>query len=247
MISQNMRNTKCLTLYLGNCPIFIAFWYNHLVNKALVLKQTQEFVRKRMEKESTGHDWWHIERVLRMAKHIAKAEQNCNMFIIELAAFLHDIADWKFHKGDDTVGPEVARKWLKELKVENSIILHVCNIVKNISFKGAGVANKIKTKEGMIVQDADRLDALGAIGIARAFATGSKFNIEIYNPNVKPKKHKTFQEYKKERGTTVNHFHEKLLLLKDIMNTETARKIAEERHGFMEQYLKEFYREWKGQ
>lgn len=216
------------------------------MNKALVVKQTQEFVRKRMEGESTGHDWWHVKRVLRMAEHIAEKEKNCDMFVIQLAALLHDIADWKFHKGDDTIGSEVAKKWLKQLEVENFIISHVCEITLHISFKGAGVADKIKTREGMIVQDADRLDALGAIGIARAFATGSKFNREFYNPYIKPQKHKTFQEYKKGSRTTINHFYEKLLLLKNLMNTKTARKIAEERHRFMEQYLKEFYREWKG-
>ncbi len=140
----------------------------------------------------------------------------------------------------------MAREWLKKLLVEESVISHVCEIIREISFKGAGVKSQMKTKEGMIVQDADSLDSIGAIGIARCFATGAKLNREIHNPKIKPKLHKTFEEYKTAKSTSINHFYEKLLLLKDLMNTETAKKIAEERHRFMEQFLERFLKEWEG-
>jgi len=164
--------------------------------------------------------------------------------VVQLAALLHDIADYKFHGGDDILGPQLAEKWLKKMQVEKGIISHVCEIIKEISFKGARVKSKMKTKEGMIVQDADRLDAMGAVGIARCFATGAKLNREIYNPKIKPKLHKSFEEYKKARSTSINHFYEKLLLLKDLMNTKTAKKIAKERHKFMKQFLDRFFKEW---
>ncbi|RLJ02645.1 MAG: phosphohydrolase [Candidatus Aenigmatarchaeota archaeon] len=209
-----------------------------------VIKKTAEFVKDHLEREVTGHDWWHTERVWKLTLRIAKEEKNVDLFVVQLAALLHDIADWKFHGGDDTLGPKLAEKWLKKLKVEEETISHVCEIIKEISFKGAKVKSKMRTKEGMIVQDADRLDAIGAIGIARCFATGAKLNQEIYNPKIKPKVHKTFEEYKKAESTSINHFYEKLLLLKDLMNTKTAKKIAEKRHKFMEQFLDRFFKEW---
>lgn len=215
------------------------------MNKKVILKQTEEYVKDKLSGEGSGHDWWHIYRVWQNAKHIGQYEQ-ADMFVVELAALLHDIADWKFNDGDDSVGPKLAREWLTKLQVEENIIAHVCQIIKDLSFKGAGVKSKIHTIEGMVVQDADRLDALGAIGIARAFAYGGHKNREMYNPNVKAEQHNSFEEYKNSHGTTINHFYEKLLLLKNLMNTTTAKKIAESRHAFMEEYLERFYDEWAG-
>ena len=215
------------------------------MNKDEVIKRTADYVKSKLDGESSGHDWWHTYRVWKTAVNIGKKE-DADLFVVQLAALLHDIADWKFHSGDDSIGPKLAREWLEKLDVDENIISHVCEIIKGVSFKGAGVKSKIKTKEGMVVQDADRLDALGSIGIARAFAYGGHKGREIYNPNIKPEKHESFEQYKNNKGTTINHFYEKLLLLKDLMNTETARKIAEERHKFMEEYLDKFFKEWEG-
>jgi len=214
------------------------------MKKKLIIERTAEFAKKRLKKEPTGHDWRHTKRVWKLALKIAKREKGVDLFVVQLAALLHDIADYKFYGGDDTLGPQLAEKWLKKLQVEKDIISHVCEIIKEISFKGARVKSKMKTKEGMIVQDADRLDAMGAIGIARCFATGAKLNREIYNPKIKPKLHKSFEEYKKAKSTSINHFYEKLLLLKDLMNTKAAKKIAKERHKFMKQFLDRFFKEW---
>jgi uncharacterized protein len=180
-----------------------------------------------------------------MSKRLAQSEK-ADMFVVELAALLHDIADWKFNKGRFDIGPKIAREWLKKLKVEEPTIAHICEIVKNISFKGAGVKNLINTKEGMIVQDADRLDALGAIGIARTFAYGGYVGREIYDPEIKPVKRRTFSAYKNAKSSSVNHFYKKLLLLKDRMNTKSAKKIAAKRHQFVKAYLDRFYKEWDG-
>ncbi len=168
------------------------------------------------------------------------------MFVVELAALLHDIADWKFHDGDDSAGPREARLWLEKLKVEPEVIDRVCTVIKEVSFKGAGVQTIPTTLEGRVVQDADRLDALGAIGIARAFAYGGHKGSEIYNPEIPPTLHRSFEEYKKGRGTTINHFHEKLLLLKDRMNTASGKRRAGERHRFLRDYLERFLAEWEG-
>lgn len=213
------------------------------MNKDKVIKEIKKYLRETFKSDATGHDWWHAWRVCEMSKRISKKEGG-NLFVIELAALLHDIADWKFHDGNIKVGAEKAKLLLENLGVDNKSIKHVCSIIDNVSFKGAGVKNKIKTKEGMIVQDADRLDAIGAIGIARTLAYGGFKGIEIYNPEIKPKLHKSFKEYKDGKSTTINHFYEKLLLLKDRLNTETAKKIAKERHTFMENYLKQFFKEW---
>ena len=169
-----------------------------------------------------------------------------DMLVIELGALLHDISDWKF-SGDVHSGSRVAEEWLSGLGVDKSIIAQVKHIVDNISYKGEAEENTMKTLEGRIVQDADRLDAIGAIGIARAFAYGGKIGREIYNPDTKPIKDMTFEMYKRSNGTTINHFYEKLLLLKDRMNTKTGRMIAEHRHMFMEKFLEEFYAEWYGE
>lgn len=213
------------------------------MNKTEIIKRTKNYIRSALEGEGTGHDWYHAERVWKTAKIIAKKE-GADLFVVELAALLHDVADWKFHSGDDKASSKVANTLLKKLKVNPEIIEHVCRITEYISFKGAGVKNKINTLEGMVVQDADRLDALGAIGIARTFAYGGASGREIYNPKLKPKKHKSFDQYKNSKSASINHFYEKLLLLKDMMNTKTGKKLAEKRHRFMLAFLKEFYEEW---
>ncbi len=211
-----------------------------------IIKETEKQVKKTLKNEPTGHDWWHVDRVRKIAIKISQKE-NADLFIVELSALLHDIADWKFYKGDDTKGPETARKWLQKFDIEEHIIDHVCSIIKEISFKGAGVKTEMTTTEGKVVQDADRLDAIGAIGIARTFAYGGNKNREIYNPEIKPQFHQSFEEYKKNQGTSLNHFYEKLLLLKDLMNTKTGREIAEKRDQFMKQFLNSFLCEWEGQ
>ncbi len=210
-----------------------------------IVSQTANFIKAKLSGEGSGHDWFHIERVWKNAIHIGEHE-HADMFIVALAALLHDIADWKFAGGDDTAGPREARTWLEKLNVDEQTIVHVCEIIKDLSFKGAGVITAMKTKEGMVVQDADRLDAIGAIGIARAFAYGGHKGSELYNPEVKLELHDSFEQYKKSRGNTINHFYEKLLLLKDRMNTDSARRIAGERHAFMQAYLRQFYNEWEG-
>lgn len=207
------------------------------------VQKTAAHVRSLFEGEGTGHDWWHVERVWKNALYIAKGEGG-DLFVVELAALLHDIADWKFHGGDESVGPQKARAWLESLAVDGATIAHVCEIIADISFKGAGETKRMPTLEGMIVQDADRLDALGAIGIARAFAYGGHKGNPLHNPGEQPQHHETFEQYKKGRGSTVNHFYEKLLLLKNMMNTETAREMAAERHRYMEEYLRQFFLEW---
>ena len=212
------------------------------MNKNVVIKKTADYARKKLSGESTGHDFWHVYRVWKMAVYLSKKEK-ADLFVVQLAALLHDIADWKFNDNEKE-GSVLSRKWLKTLKVDNEVIDSVCDIIEGVSFKGAGVINKIKSIEGMVVQDADRLDALGAIGIARAFAYGGYKQREIYNPAIEPKLHKTFSSYKKNQSTSINHFYEKLLLLKDLMNTKTAKNIAQSRHKIMVQYLQEFYREW---
>ena len=210
-----------------------------------IINKTAGFVRARLSGEGSGHDWWHIARVWKTAVKIANAE-GADLFVVQLAALLHDIADWKFHDGDIAAGPRAARDWLARLAVDEPVITHVCQIIEDISFKGAGVPTPMRTLEGMVVQDPDRLDALGAIGIARAFAYGGHKQREIHNPDVPPARHQSFEEYKSSAGTSVNHFYEKLLLLKDRMNTGVARTIAEERHAFMQHYLERFLLEWEG-
>lgn len=208
-----------------------------------IIEKTISFVRQELEGAEGGHDWWHIERVWKNAILIARHE-NANSLVVELAALLHDIADAKFHDGDENIGPQKAREFLKTLPVNNETALHVENISKNISFKGGNFNPSFHSVELDIVQDADRLDALGAIGIARAFNYGGFKNREIYNPGIKPNLYMTKEEYKKSKAPTINHFYEKLLLLKDKMNTITGKKLAGERHRFIEIYLEQFYKEW---
>ena len=215
------------------------------MNKASVVKKTAEFVKKSMIGEGSGHDWWHIYRVWQMAKTIAKKEK-ADMFVVELGALLHDIADYKFHNGDEEIGPKKTSEWLNGLGVDGECVDRVAEIVRNTSFRGARVKHNIRTLEGKIVYDADKLDAMGAIGIARTFAFGGFMKREIYDPNVKPYFHKTFEEYKNGESHTINHFYEKLLLLKNFMHTKTAKKIAKGRHRYLKDYLSKFYREWGG-
>ena len=212
-----------------------------------IVEAIKQRVKEQMMSETTGHDWWHIERVFNMARRIAKEEGvRVNMFVIDLASLLHDIADWKFHDGNESIGPQKARDILQEYHLDEIVITHVTSIISEISFKGAGVASKMESVEGKIVQDADRLDALGAIGIARTFAYGGYKGIPIYDSRYKPTLHASFEEYKKGSKSTINHFHEKLLLLKNRMNTKTGKKIAGERHQFMHTFLSRFYSEWNG-
>lgn len=211
-----------------------------------VIRKTAAYVKRTLQGEGSGHDWWHIVRVRNTALHIAMAEQ-ANLFTVELAALLHDIADWKFNGGDPSKGANVARTWLRDRNVSDEITEHVADIIEGLSFKGAGVETRMETLEGRIVQDADRLDAMGAIGIARAFAYGGHKGREIHNPNIKPQKHKSFKAYKNSTGSSINHFYEKLLLLKDRMNTEPAKAHAESRHQYMEEFLNRFHQEWSGE
>ena len=210
-----------------------------------LIERTAGHVRTALANEGSGHDWWHVRRVWRTAKRIGQAE-GADLLVVELAALLHDIADWKSHGGDSTVGPDVARKWLMSLDLDPNVADHVCQIVADISFLGAGVAQPSLSLEGKAVQDADRLDAMGAIGIARAFAYGGAAGRLIHDPDVDPTEHRTAESFLKSKGTTINHFYEKLLLLKDRMNTAAGRTIAGKRHRFMEDYLKRFYEEWEG-
>lgn len=217
-----------------------------MIEQAAVVQQTEHHVRQMLMGEGSGHDWWHVQRVWQNALHIAQGEA-VNLVVVQLAALLHDIADWKFHNGDATAGPRAARTWLESLGVDEAIIAHVCEIIADLSFKGAHVPTVMRTHEGMVVQDADRLDALGAIGVARAFAYGGYRGRPLYDPGITPHLHESFAAYQAAEGTTINHFYEKLLLLKQRMNTATARHMAEERHAFMEQFLAQFFREWHGE
>ena len=210
-----------------------------------LINHTADHVKTTLSGEGSGHDWWHTYRVWRTAQRIGAVEKG-DLLVVELAALLHDIADWKAHGGDSTVGPETARQWLVSLEVDESLVDHVCRIIANISFKGAGVEQPELSLEGKVVQDADRLDAIGAIGIARAFAYGGAKGRLIHDPDVKPAEHRTAEEYIKSTGTTINHFYEKLFLLKDRMNTATGRAIAEKRQRFMEKFLRRFSEEWEG-
>lgn len=214
------------------------------MNKTEIINKTSEYVKSKQLGETTGHDWWHTYRVWQTAIKIGQIE-NADLFIVELAALLHDLDDWKFSDNKDCSA--MAGSLMSELGVDKEIMALVCDIIKNLSFKGAGVDSSMKTIEGKVVQDSDRLDAIGAIGIARAFAYGGHKGREIYNPDIKPQMHDSFEQYKNSVGTTINHFYEKLFLLKDLMNTETAKRMALERHEFMENYLKHFLKEWAGE
>lgn len=215
-----------------------------MTNQATI-DATVQFVQKELAGAEGGHDWWHIYRVWKNSQLLLK-EENANSLVVELGALLHDIADSKFHGGDETIAPKKARAFLESIQVEEEVIQHVINIINNISFKGSFEGQKFKSIELDIVQDADRLDAIGAIGIARTFNYGGFKNRAIYDPTIPPNLNMTKEEYKKSTAPTINHFYEKLLLLKDMMNTPTGIKIAQKRHEYMEDYLQQFYGEWEG-
>lgn len=216
------------------------------MEETAIIEQIKFYVQQKFEKEGTGHDWFHIERVYKTAIEIAR-EENANLFIVQLAALLHDIADHKFHNGDLNIGPDTAEKIMKTFGLAPDLIKDVKTIVQEISFKGANNDYPMSTAEGAIVRDADRLDAIGAIGIARAFAYGGSKHRLLYHPEEKRTLHDDFEHYYKDESSTINHFYAKLLLLKDRMTTPTAKKIAEHRHEFMVQFLDEFYQEWNGE
>tara|TARA_R110000823_G_scaffold159218_5_gene290391 strand:- start:39016 stop:39678 length:663 start_codon:yes stop_codon:yes gene_type:complete len=210
-----------------------------------IIKNTIAFVKNELQNAEGGHDWFHIERVYKNALLISESEK-VDRTIVSLGALLHDIADSKFHNDDETIGPKKARQFLKTQNISEEIIAHVIKIIENVSYKGGNQTQKFHSKELEVVQDADRLDALGAIGIARTFNYGGFKNRKLYDPEIKPNLHMTPSEYKASDAPTINHFYEKLLLLRDLMNTKTGRKLAEERHVFMETFLKQFYAEWNG-
>ena len=211
-----------------------------------LINVTIKFVKQELKNAEGGHDWFHIQRVYKNSLLIANCE-DCDILVVKLAALLHDIADSKFYNGDETVGPKKARLFLESENVSENTIVHVINIIENISFKGGNTIKNFHSLELDIVQDADRLDAIGAIGIARTFNYGGFKNRLLYNPDIAPNLHMSKEEYKNSETPTINHFYEKLLLLKDKMNTKTGKEIATERHRFMESFLSQFYAEWDGE
>ena len=217
------------------------------MNQGKIIQNTIEFVKTELQNAEGGHDWFHIERVFKNTILISKDEK-VDVFIVSLGALLHDIADPKFYNGDETIGPKIAAEFLKKENVDTKTITHVINIIKYISFKNSlsKTGKKFTSKELEVVQDADRLDAIGAIGIARCFNYGGFKNRSLYDPEILPNLEMTKEQYKKSDAPTLNHFYEKLLLLKDQMNTASGKKIALERHQYMEQFLKQFYNEWNG-
>ena len=217
------------------------------MNKEQILQHTISFVKETLQHAEGGHDWFHIERVYNNAKLIAK-DETVDAFIVSLGALLHDIADSKFHDGDETVGPRVARSFLEKHKVPQDVILHVENIINHISYKSSLSGEQtFSSPELDVIQDADRLDAIGAIGIARCFNYGGFKNRALYDPKIAPNLHMSKAAYKSSSAPTINHFYEKLLLLKDKMNTQTGKRIAQERHLYMEDFLAQFYKEWNGE
>ncbi|POY37213.1 phosphohydrolase [Solitalea longa] len=215
------------------------------MDKGSIINTTVDFVKKELEGVESGHDWWHIYRVWKNAQLIL-VDEKADALVVELAALLHDIADAKFHNGDEEIGPAKAEEFMKSLQINASVIDHVTNIIRHISFKSGNQRHIFSSKELDIVQDADRLDAIGAIGVARAFNYGGFKNRAIYDPEIKPNLEMTKEEYKKSEAPTINHFYEKLLLLKDRMNTDAGRKLAEKRHEYLEQFLNQFFNEWNG-
>lgn len=213
------------------------------MNKQKVIQRTERFIESEFQSEGSGHDWFHVDRVRKMALRIG-LQEGCDLFVTEMAALLHDLDDWKL-TGSNPSDASRAKEWLWSLGIDEPTILQVLQVIEEVSFKGAGIETPVSSAEAAVVQDADRLDAIGAIGIARTFAYGGYKKRLIYDPSVKPVLHNDFQEYKSNTAPTINHFYEKLLLLKDRMNTETARIIAEGRHQVMNDYLTQFYEEWE--
>jgi len=215
------------------------------MNNKKIISEVAGEVRESLKNEFSGHDWWHTYRVWEMAKYIGEKE-SVDVLVVELSALLHDVADWKFHDGDETAGSKLAKSILIKYSVPQNAIADICKIIATVSFKGARLNSKMQTIEGKVVQDADRLDAIGAIGIARTFAYAGNKNRLMYDPAEKPVLHKSKEEYFSGNSSAINHFYEKLLLLKGRMNTKTAKEIAEKRHKFMEIYLDKFFQEWEG-
>ncbi len=212
----------------------------------ILITNTTAFVRQELNGAEAGHDWFHVQRVYKNALLISKNE-NVNKTIVVLGALLHDIADSKFHDGDESIGPIKANAFLQTQGLSQETITHVIKIIENVSFKGGNTIKTFHSKELKVIQDADRLDAIGAIGIARTFNYGGFKNRAIYNPSIKPNLNMSAAQYKASDAPTINHFYEKLLLLKDKMNTPSGKKIAQERHEFMEKFLEQFYQEWSGE
>lgn len=212
----------------------------------ILVRRVAAFVRKAMSGEGSGHDWWHVWRVWRLAVRISRTEPTSDPLIVALGALLHDLGDWKFHDGDEEAAPREAARLLWRFKAPPELVARVASVCREVSFKGAGVPDRPSSVECRIVQDADRLDAIGAVGIARAFAYGGAKSRLLYEPGVKPVLHRSFKAYQRSKGHTVNHFHEKLLLIKDRLHTREARRLARERHAFMTEYLRRFHQEWDG-
>lgn len=217
------------------------------MNTNETLRKTREFAREHMKGDGSAHDWWHVVRVVELAKKIGQQE-GADLFVVELGALLHDIADWKFTGGDLTIGPKLAKDWLESQSVGGKIIETVIEIVEHISYRGGTNKHVMQTLEGKVVQDADRLDGLGAIGIARTFSVGGNVGKQIHNPEISVKQYRDFADYNAnyKQSTTINHFYEKILLVKDKMNTKTGKQLAGHRHKYMEKFLEEFYAEWNG-
>jgi len=210
-----------------------------------IIDKSAEYVKQTLKNAEGGHDWWHVYRVWGLAKQIAR-DEDADLLVVELGALFHDIADSKFHGGDEDIGPRMAVEFLQSIGVDSEVVEHVGKIIANISFKGEAHVQEFKSPELDVVQDADRLDAMGAIGIARTFNYGGHTNRLIYDPNIKPDRGMGKEEYKNSMSPSIKHFYEKLLLLKERMNTKTAQRLAEKRHDFMLKYLDEFYKEWDG-
>lgn len=217
------------------------------MNDARIIEKTVEYVRGELGQAEGGHDWFHIQRVFRNTLLIAR-EEEVDILVVSLAALLHDIADAKFYGGDEKIGPKKADSFLRSVKIPARTRNHVVKIIEHLSFKNSLDPEKktFQSKELQVVQDADRLDAIGAIGIARAFSYGGYVGRKLHDPDIPPNPGMSKAEYKKSKGPTINHFYEKLLLLKDRMNTQTGKKLAEDRHQFMLNFLEEFHREWNG-
>jgi uncharacterized protein len=213
------------------------------MTKREVIDRTVIYVKGKMSKDSSGHDWWHVHRVWKNAIKIGRSEK-ADLFVVQLVALLHDIEDWKF--GNNTSSTNLAESWLKKMMVDDDIILHVCQIIRDASFKGSRVIEKMKTIEGKVFQDADRLDAIGAIGIARVFTTGTARGRALFDPTVSLRKRVVDFRNGKDSHSSIHHFYDKVLILKDLMYTETAKEIAKQRHAVMENFLDEFFKEWNG-
>lgn len=216
------------------------------MNQPNIIHETAEFIKNKLQGAEGGHDWFHTQRVWNNAKLIARSEP-VDLFIVELGALLHDVADAKFYNGDEEIAPRIAGEWLQKLGLDQAIIDHVKNIVSYVSFKGGNFQQNFHSAELAVVQDADRLDAIGAIGIARTFNYGGFKNRALYDPAIPPNLNMSKEEYKNSSAPTLNHFYEKLLLLKDRMNTATGKRLAQKRHEWMEQFLEQFLREWEGE